>query len=63
MVCKSQVAIVAGLTLLCIGWVVFQAPAYFLAGFGFTAIGVVLSIIGVLTFFIPDIGKILGRTG
>ncbi|MGA2104950.1 MAG: hypothetical protein ABSG06_06115 [Methanoregula sp.] len=63
MVCKSQVAIVVGLALLCIGWAIFQAPENFVMNLFFTISGVVVLITGVVTYFIPDIGKILGRTG
>ena len=63
MVCKSQIAIVVGLALLCVGWAIFPAPAYFVMSLFFTIAGVVVLIIGVVTFFIPDIGEILGRTG
>ena len=61
MVCKSQVAIVAGLVLICAGWVVIYRLASFPVGFCFYAIGIVLLIIGIVTFFIPDIGSILAR--
>lgn len=61
MVCKSQVAIVAGLILICMGWVVLYRLASFLVGFCFYAIGIVFLIIGIVTFFIPDIGSILAR--
>lgn len=60
MVCKRQVAIVVGLALVCIGWVILRAPAYFVMSLFFTIAGVVVLITGVVTFFIPDIGKILG---
>jgi|UPI00064FEC96 hypothetical protein len=62
MVCKSQVALVAGLVLICIGWAAVHLCASYLAGFVFFAAGGVFLIIGILTFFIPDIGKILGRS-
>jgi membrane-bound ClpP family serine protease len=63
MVCESLVAVVVGLVLLCIGWALFPAPAYLLIGLFFTVAGVVVLITGVVTFFIPDIGKTLGRSG
>jgi fucose permease len=63
MVCESLMAVVVGLVLLCIGWAIFPAPAYFLIGLFFTIAGVVVLITGVVTFFIPDIGEILGWSG
>jgi len=58
---KSQVAIVAGLVLICLGWAVIYLRAAFLLGFCLYAFGTVLLIIGIVTFFIPDIGSILSR--
>jgi len=62
MVCKSQAAIVIGLALLCIAWAILQNPSYFVTGLCFTIAGVVITITGVVTFFIPDIGEILTRS-
>jgi len=62
MIFNSQVAIAAGLVLICKGWVVIYILASFPVGFCFYAIGIVLLIIGIVTFFIPDIGDILGRS-
>jgi len=62
MICKSQVALVAGLVFICTGWAVIHIFASFLAGLFFFTVGVIFLIIGMLTFFIPDIGKIFGRS-
>ena len=62
MVCKSQLALVAGLVLICAGWAAIHVFASFPAGFFFFAVGVVFGIVGILTFFIPDIGKMLRRS-
>ena len=61
MICNSQVALVAGLVMICAGWAAIHILASYPCGLFFFAAGVVLLIIGILTFFIPDIGKILGR--
>jgi hypothetical protein len=62
MVCESQVAIVLGLVLLCIGWAIFHEPSYFIVSLFFTIVGMVVLITGVVAYFIPDIGKVFERT-
>lgn len=60
-VCDSQVVLVAGLVMICAGWAAIHIFSSYPAGLFFFAAGMVFLIIGILTFFIPDIGVIFGR--
>ena len=60
---RSMVATGAGLLFICIGWVIAYLLGFFWVDVCFTILGVILLIIGIVTFFIPDIGKIVTRIG